>query len=124
MEKPIASQAGIGWQGKHTNLVSKDFGSWLLLGIILISEKLPYNIKQEDLCGNIYELPECEHTFHTNCIMHWFRTDHNTCPLCQNTGINYQNAFQQANSSGFAEKRLWENYYSEAFLFSSFSDLE
>lgn len=71
-------------------------------------------ICHEDLISNIYELPECGHKFHTNCIMHWFRTDHNTCPLCQNTGINYQIAFQQANSSDFAEKRLWENYYTEA----------
>ena len=35
MEKPLAAAAGIGWQGKHTNLVSRDFGSWLFLGAIL-----------------------------------------------------------------------------------------
>ena len=51
-------------------------------------------ICQEDLCGNIYELPECGHKYHTNCIMHWFRTNHNTCPLCQNQGINYTHALQ------------------------------
>ncbi len=35
MEKPLAARAGIGWQGKHTNLVSRDFGSWLFLGTVL-----------------------------------------------------------------------------------------
>ena len=35
MEKPLASSAGLGWQGKHTNLVSRNYGSWLFLGVIL-----------------------------------------------------------------------------------------
>ena len=47
-------------------------------------------ICHEDLSNNIYTLPECSHIFHTNCIMHWFRAKHNTCPLCNNTGINSQ----------------------------------
>ena len=41
MEKPLAAAAGIGWQGKHTNLVSRDFGSWLFLGAILTDAELP-----------------------------------------------------------------------------------
>ena len=81
-------------------------------------------ICHEDLIDNVYELPECGHKFHTNCIMHWFRTDHNTCPLCQNTGINYKIAFQEANSSGYAEKRLWENYYKEAVRYSKKKDAD
>ena len=44
MEKPLAQKAGLGWQGKHTNLVSKDFGSWLFLGVILINKTLEYDI--------------------------------------------------------------------------------
>jgi epoxyqueuosine reductase len=40
MEKPLAQAAGIGWQGKHTNLVSREFGSWLFLGVILTSLEL------------------------------------------------------------------------------------
>ena len=40
MEKPLAQAAGIGWQGKHTNVVSRDHGSWLFLGIILTSLEL------------------------------------------------------------------------------------
>lgn len=45
------------------------------------------NISNEDT----YILPECKHTFHTNCIMTWFRMGHNRCPLCNNTGINKKN---------------------------------
>ena len=36
----------------------------------------------------IYELPECKHKFHTNCIVTWMRSGNNRCPLCNNTGIN------------------------------------
>jgi len=45
-------------------------------------------ICHEDMETDIYSLPECTHKYHTNCIMHWFRAGHNTCPLCNNTGIN------------------------------------
>ena len=52
MEKPLAQQAGIGWQGKHTNLVSRDFGSWLFLGVILTDAILPPDEPEDDHCGN------------------------------------------------------------------------
>jgi epoxyqueuosine reductase len=51
MEKPLAQMAGIGWQGKHTNLVSRDFGSWLFLGEIYLSLALPPNEPEADHCG-------------------------------------------------------------------------
>ena len=51
MEKPLATQAGIGWQGKHTNLVSRDFGSWLFLGEIYLSLALPPDRPETDHCG-------------------------------------------------------------------------
>ena len=35
-----------------------------------------------------YSLPECSHTFHQNCIMHWFRGGSHKCPLCNNLGVN------------------------------------
>ena len=51
MEKPLAMQAGLGWQGKHTNLVSRDFGSWLFLGVILTDGLLKPSPPVTDLCG-------------------------------------------------------------------------
>jgi epoxyqueuosine reductase len=52
MEKPLAARAGIGWQGKHTNLVSRGFGSWLFLGVILTDLSLPADEGEQDHCGS------------------------------------------------------------------------
>ena len=52
MEKPLAAAAGIGWQGKHTNLVSREFGSWLFLGAIFTTLDLPPDQPHEDRCGS------------------------------------------------------------------------
>ncbi|MDR6291330.1 MULTISPECIES: tRNA epoxyqueuosine(34) reductase QueG [Inquilinus] len=52
MEKPLAMQAGIGWQGKHTNLVSRDYGSWLFLGEIYLAIELPPDAPERDHCGS------------------------------------------------------------------------
>ncbi len=52
MEKPLAQQAGLGWQGKHTNLVSRKFGSWLFLGSILTTADLPFDDPEVDHCGS------------------------------------------------------------------------
>ncbi len=51
MEKPLAASAGLGWQGKHTNLVSRDFGSWLFLGSIFTTLELPPDTAEPDRCG-------------------------------------------------------------------------
>ena len=52
MEKPLAQAAGLGWQGKHTNLVSREFGSWLFLGAIFTSTELPRDEADADHCGS------------------------------------------------------------------------
>ena len=52
MEKPLAQAAGIGWQGKHTNIVSRTFGSWLFLGAIVTAMELPPDDAETDHCGN------------------------------------------------------------------------
>ncbi|SEC95972.1 epoxyqueuosine reductase [Beijerinckia sp. 28-YEA-48] len=52
MEKPLAAAAGIGWQGKHTNLVSRDHGSWLFLGTIFTTLPLPIDPPESDHCGS------------------------------------------------------------------------
>jgi epoxyqueuosine reductase len=51
MEKPLAAEAGVGWQGKHTNLVSRDWGSWLFLGEIFTTLALAPDAPEQDHCG-------------------------------------------------------------------------
>ncbi len=52
MEKPLAAKAGLGWQGKHTNLVSRQYGSWLFLGSIFTTLDLPADAAEPDNCGS------------------------------------------------------------------------
>ena len=52
MEKPLAEKSGLGWQGKHTNLVSRDFGSLLFLGIILVNHSFEYDSQEKNYCGS------------------------------------------------------------------------
>jgi epoxyqueuosine reductase len=52
MEKPLAEAAGIGWQGKHSNLVSREFGSWLFLGSIFTTAEIEPDASEDDYCGS------------------------------------------------------------------------
>jgi epoxyqueuosine reductase len=51
MEKPLAARAGLGWQGKHTNLVSREFGSWLFIASIFTTAAIEPDAPEEDHCG-------------------------------------------------------------------------
>ena len=52
MEKPLAQAAGLGWQGKHTNLLARDLGNWFFLGAIFTTVELPTDEPGEERCGS------------------------------------------------------------------------
>ena len=145
MEKLWAQKSGIGWQGKHTNLITRDYGSWLFLGEILVDIELEYdNEFIEDLCGSCTAcIDSCpthaldEYQIYAEKCISYFTIEHkgefpsNTeldnwiygCDICQEVCPWNQNFSQITNEKKFYPKeeilfwtdKDWESISTDEF---------
>ncbi len=76
MEKPLAQAAGLGWQGKHSNLVSRALGNWFFLGAIFTTLDLPKDTPESDHCGNCHA---CLDACPTEAFIAPYRLDPRKC---------------------------------------------
>ena len=76
MDKVWAKKAGLGWIGKHTNLINKEFGSWIFLANIITNNEFDYSTEIEDFCGSC---TACIDACPTNAIVEEYVVDSNKC---------------------------------------------